>query len=60
MEMKGEVYQFLSRSNILESSLGRLKICPIQRPDISITMDFQICDKPFEINFAHTIAESLV
>ncbi len=56
MELKGEVYQFLSRVNIPDLSLGIWNTYPAQLPDIRINIHYQICDKPFEINFAHIIA----
>ncbi len=58
MDLKVEVYQFLSRSNISKFTCGNWTTYPVQRPDIGITIDFQVCDKPFEINFSHIIAKN--
>ncbi len=55
MKLRGEVFQFLSRKNIPNQSLGKLKISPEQRPDIIICLSFELKDKPFEINFAQVI-----
>jgi len=55
MELKGEVYQFLSRANIPDVRLGIMKASPKQRPDIVFSIVHEICSKPFEINFAQVI-----
>ncbi len=56
MDLKGEIYQFLFRSNVPDALLGSWNTSPAQRSDISINIHYQICDKPFEINFAHIVA----
>lgn len=53
--MELEVYQFLSRRNIDNVSLGKINTSPKQRPDLEFSIDFEIIDKPFEINFTQLI-----
>ncbi|CAG0989780.1 hypothetical protein ARNL5_03145 [Anaerolineae bacterium] len=52
MELLGEVYQFLSRTNIPNVQLGIVKSSPKQRPELLFSISYEICNKPFEINFA--------
>lgn len=56
MEITAVVFQFLSRSNLQNLSLGTWNVSPAQRPDIQIRVDYHVNDKPFEINFAHVIS----
>ncbi len=54
MEIKAEIYQFLSRGNILNHTIGPVgsaKTSSKQRPDIIFSIDYEIIDKPFELNF---------
>ena len=53
-----EVYQFIPSTNMPNGRVGTLKTCPQQRPDITLTMDYELCDKPFEINFAQVVPTS--
>jgi len=50
-----EVYQFISRQNIKNRSLGWENTSPKQRPDLKFQFEFEIIDKPFEINFTQLI-----
>lgn len=53
--MEIEVYQFLSRMDIDNFSLGKINESPKRRPDIKFILDFEIIDKPFEISFTQII-----
>lgn len=57
MELTATVYQFFSRTNIPNISIGSWKWRPNPRPDILIEVKYCICDKPFEINFADLIGQ---
>jgi hypothetical protein len=54
--IKAEVYQFISRRNIDNMSLGQVNTNPRQYPTVKFSIDFELIDKPFEINFAQVIA----
>lgn len=49
--MELEVYQFISRKNIENQSLGIINTSPRQRDDLKFSIEFEIIDKPFEVNF---------
>lgn len=51
--IKGEVYQFLSRSNISNFPTGVWNTSLAGQPEIIFKINYQVCDKPFEINFAN-------
>lgn len=50
------MYQFLSRKNIDNGSLGIINTSPKQRPDLKFKFEFEIIHRPFEINFAQLIS----
>ena len=51
-EIKAEIYQFLSRNNVLDQDLGEYKVSPKQRPDIKLCISYKIIKKPFDLAFA--------
>ena len=53
--MELEVYQFISRKNIDNKPLGIINNSPKQRSDLKFSIEFEIIDKPFEINFTQLI-----
>ena len=56
MKIRVRGFQFLSRSSIKPTVLGKRKIAPQQRPEITYELVINIIDKPFEINFAQVIS----
>ncbi|MDT7042079.1 hypothetical protein [Candidatus Nitronereus thalassa] len=56
--MELEVYQFISRKNVENRSLGGINTSPKQRPDLKFQIQFEIIDKSFEVNFAQLIPSS--
>ena len=58
MEFHAEAYQFLSRQNIANQLIGSAKTYPKDRADIVFLVDYEICDKPFELNFAEVIPKN--
>lgn len=55
MHLKLEVYQFLSRMDIDNRPLGKVNTYPNERMDLKFFFEFEIIDKPFEINFTQLI-----
>lgn len=55
MDLKAESYQFLSRSNFNNKHIGSAKTSPKDHPNIIFHVDYEICGKPFEINFSEVI-----
>ncbi len=53
--MELEVYQFISRRNIANESFGGVNTSPKERPDLNFSIDFEVIDKPFEINFTQVV-----
>lgn len=53
--VRGEVYQFFSKLNIQIFPSGVWTTSPAGHPEITFKIDYQVCNRPFAINFAHII-----
>lgn len=55
--IRGEVFQFFSRLNARCFPSGTCTTSPAGHPEIIVKIKYDICDRPFKINFASIVPE---